>query len=161
MASRRDLIKMTEDEVAAYLALPNQVMNVASIGKDGRPHLVAMWYGSFHDGSLGFWTFNRSQKVVNLRRDPRITCLVESGDVYSELRGVEIEGTVTLSETPADIIEIGRSVISRYPAPGAAVIDPATIPDDVVLRAGNKRTAVRIHVEKVVSWDHRKLGGTY
>ena len=149
---------MTEDEVQEYLALPNQVMNVASIAKDGRPHLVAMWYGFFADGSPGFWTFNKAQKVVNLRRDPRITCLVESGDTYAELRGVEIIGTVTVSEDEPDVLDIGRSVITRYPGPGTT-IDPATISDDIVRRAANKRAAVRIQVEKIVSWDHRKLGG--
>ena len=51
-----------------------------------------MWYAII-DGAPCFWTFAKSQKVVNLRRDPRITCMVEAGDEYSDLRGVELVAT--------------------------------------------------------------------
>ena len=87
---RRDLIRMTDDEVEAFLH-ERQTMNIASFGPDGNIHLVAMWYG-FLGPNPAFETFTKSQKVLNLRRDPRITVLVEDGDVYEELRGVEIVG---------------------------------------------------------------------
>ena len=151
---------MTGDEVRNYLALPNQVMNVASIGPTGRPHLVAMWYGFADADTLAFWTFNKSQKIVNLQRDPRLTCLVESGDTYAELRGVEIEGTATITEAQDDLIAVGRSVMARYPAPGT-VVNSDALTDDVVLRLASKRAVVKIDVERFVSWDHRKLGGGY
>ena len=77
MPSRRDLIKMTPDEVDAFLH-ETHTMNVATIGRDGTPHLVAMWYGFLGDAPA-FWTFGKSQKIKNLERDPRITCLVEDG----------------------------------------------------------------------------------
>src|SRR5215471_15063001 len=90
MPSRRDLIRMSDDEVEAFLH-ERQTMNIASYGPDGNIHLVAMWYG-FLDGHPAFETFAKSQKVLNLRRDPRITVLVEDGDAYEHLRGVEIVG---------------------------------------------------------------------
>ena len=96
MASRRDQITMSDAEVAAYLD-EQRVLNVATIGPSGHPHVVAMWY-TMLDGRPAFWTFAKSQKVVNLRRDPKITGLVESGDSYDELRGVELVGTARLIE---------------------------------------------------------------
>ncbi len=86
--SRRDRIRMTEIERDAFLH-ERHVMNVATLGADGRIHLVAMWYGFVGD-RIGFWTYGRSQKVVNLERNPTMTCLVESGETYDQLKGVEL-----------------------------------------------------------------------
>jgi PPOX class probable F420-dependent enzyme len=152
--SRRNTITMTDDEVTAYLH-GRRTMNVASIGPDGRVHLVAMWYGFLPDDAPAFWTYRRSQKVLNLQRDPRITCLVESGDTYAELKGVELVGTATIFDAPDDVTAIGRNVYERYNGEwnDAAAAGVAAM--------GAKRVGVRIDVDKVVSWDHAKLGGTY
>src|SRR5439155_11147215 len=88
-------------------------MAVATIGADGRPHLVAMWYG-FLDGAPAFETYRKSQKVVNLRRDPRITCLVEDGDRYDRLRGVELAGTGTIIDDSEALTTVARSLFERY-----------------------------------------------
>jgi PPOX class probable F420-dependent enzyme len=151
--SRRDQITMTPDEVDAYLH-ETHTMNVASIGPDGRVHLVAMWYG-FLDGKPAFWTYGRSQKILNLRRDPRITCLVESGDVYEQLRGVELVGTATIVEDREQLMAIGASVMDRHAGPYTDEMRP------VLETVGAKRVGVVVEVEKVVSWDHSKLGGVY
>ena len=143
---------MSEQEVADFLQGVH-TMQVATIGRDGRPHLVAMWYG-FLDGALALWTYGRSQKVVNLRRDPRITCLVEWGRAYDELKGVELLGVATILEDGGSVLDAGRSVWERNVEP---------LSDEVarrVERMSAKRVAVRIEVEKVVSWDHAKLGPT-
>ncbi|HZQ26848.1 MAG TPA: PPOX class F420-dependent oxidoreductase [Acidimicrobiales bacterium] len=153
MAGRRDLIRMSPEEVDAFLA-GRRTMTVATIGADGRPHLVAMWYG-FVDGAPAFWTYARAQKVVNLRRDPRVTCLVEAGDTYAELQGVELAGKATVLEDPSAVLAVGRSVWERYTGPWS---DQAAA---VVADMGTKRVAVRVDVDKVVSWDHTKLAGAY
>jgi PPOX class probable F420-dependent enzyme len=153
MPSRRDLIKMTPDEVDAFLH-ETHTMNVATIGRDGTPHLVAMWYGFLGDAPA-FWTFGKSQKIKNLERDPRITCLVEAGDEYAQLRGVELVGRGTVITATDDIVAIGLSTSERHT--GA---DPEASRPFVEAQAG-KRLGVRIDVEKVVSWDHRKLEGRY
>ena len=152
--SRRDQIRMSDDEVQAFLA-ERHTMDVATIGADGRPHLVAMWYGFFPDGQLGFWTYGRSQKIVNLRRDPRLTCLVETGTAYEELRGVELVADGTVVDDREEVLAIGASVFDRYTGPYTPEARP------VLEQVGAKRAAVRITVRDVVSWDHRKLGGTY
>jgi PPOX class probable F420-dependent enzyme len=151
--SRRDLIKMTDDEVRAFLD-GRHTMNVATLGPDGQIHLVAMWYG-FLDGAPAFWTYGKSQKIANLRRDPRITCLMESGESYSELKGVELVGTGTVLDDRETVLAVGRSVYERYTGP----FDDGALP--VLEQVGAKRVAVRIEVAKLVSWDHAKLGGTY
>lgn len=151
--SRRDLIRMTDEEVADFLA-GRHTMNIATIGPDGQPHLVAMWYG-FVDDAPAFWTYGKSQKVQNLRRDPRVTCLVETGEAYNELKGVELVGTGTILEDHDDVMAVGRSVYERYTGPFSGTELPA------LEQMGAKRVAVRIDVRKVVSWDHSKLGSKY
>lgn len=151
--SRRDQIRMTPEEVDAYLQ-GIHTMNVATIAADGRPHLAAMWYG-FIDGAPAFWTYGKSQKVVNLRRDSRITCLVETGTSYETLQGVELVGTGTILEDRESVMAVGRSVFERHTGPLSETALPG------LEQVGAKRVAVRIDVEKVVSWDHTKLGGTY
>jgi nitroimidazol reductase NimA-like FMN-containing flavoprotein (pyridoxamine 5'-phosphate oxidase superfamily) len=107
MANRRDLIKMTGEEIEAFLH-ERQTMNIATFGPDGNIHLVAMWYG-FINGNPAFETYAKSQKIKNLQRDPRITVLVEDGDEYNQLRGVEIvgrgssRGITTSSAAPTDV----------------------------------------------------------
>ncbi len=151
--SRRDQIRMSDDEVNAFLA-GRHTMNVASFNHDGSIHLVAMWYAVI-DGDPVFWTFGKSQKILNLQRDPRITLLVETGDEYAELMGVELVGQGEVITTHDDIMAIGEAVYVRY---------FGEIDDDVrpfVHASGAKRKGVRIKVDKTVSWDHRKLEGAY
>ncbi|MEJ5254237.1 MAG: PPOX class F420-dependent oxidoreductase [Acidimicrobiales bacterium] len=154
MPKRRDLIRMTDEEVQAFLR-ERQTMNIATIGPDGNIHLVAMWYG-FLDGNPAFETFAKSQKVLNLRRDPRITALVEDGDRYENLRGVEIVGKAVIHEDPETLIQVAKDVVTRYWTP--ATEEEAEV---MAQALANKRVAVEIIPEKIVSWDHRKLGGTY
>jgi PPOX class probable F420-dependent enzyme len=152
--SRRDLIRMTDQEIDEFLQ-GRHVVNIATHGPDGNIHLVAMWYG-FIDGHVAFETFTKSQKVRNLERDPRITCLVEDGEGYDELRGVEIVGRVEMTADPAVVVPLAMDVVRRY--------YDITDPDDaraVAEGIARKRTAIEVIPEKVVSWDHRKLGGTY
>jgi PPOX class probable F420-dependent enzyme len=152
--SRRDQIKMNEEEVQAFLE-EQRTMSIATIGRDGRPHVIAMWY-AFLDGVPSFWTFAKSQKVVNLRRDPRITCMVEAGETYDQLRGVELVAHAEIIEDPAEVQRFGIAEFERYQN---TKVTEALMPQ--VQRMANKRVVVKIHTEHVVSWDHRKLGGTY
>lgn len=152
--SRRDQIKMTPEEVDAFLQ-EQRTMSIATIGKDGRPHLIAMWY-AFLDGVPCFWTFAKSQKVVNLRRDPRITCMIEAGDTYDQLRGVELIARANITDDEAEVLRLGVAEFERYQG---IKVNEALLPQ--VTRMASKRVVVKIEVERVVSWDHRKLGGTY
>jgi PPOX class probable F420-dependent enzyme len=152
--SRRDQIRMTDDEISAFLE-QQRSLQVASINMDGTPHLVTMWYG-FIDGSIVFWTYAKSQKVANLRRDPRISCLVESGLKYEELKGVSITGRGELSDDREYVLQVGAAVLPRY---NMVEIDDGV--REVLQRMGAKRVAITIHPSKIVSWDHAKLGGVY
>jgi len=155
MPKRRDLIRMTSEEVDAFLA-GRRVMNIATYNHDGTIHLVAMWYGFTPDGRPAFETFTKSQKIQNLKRDKRITALVEAGDSYDQLQGCELVGTADVTEDPDVLMPIAQSVVERY----MGVDDPAEAKAAAELLARN-RSAVVINVERVVSWDHTKLGGTY
>ena len=152
--SRRDIIRMTEAEVESYLT-SGRDLQVASINADGTPHLVTMWF-ALVDGDLCFWTYGRSQKIVNLQRDPRVTVLVADGDVYEQLRGVSVAGTATVIEDRDEVNAIGEAVFEKY---------WMTITDEAVREGvhamGAKRLGVRISLDKVVSWDHSKLEGAY
>ena len=162
MASKRGSIEMAPEEIRDFLAAPRS-MNIATIGPNGRPHLVAMWYG-FHGGDdyltgkICFWTFGKAQKVINLRRDASISALVEDGTpVYSKLRGVEFEGTGRIVEDYDEIVKMAVATSVRYNGPEAAS-DTALA---FIEAQARKRLGVVIDVERVRSWDHTKLGGAY
>lgn len=155
MAKRRSQIAMTPDEIQAYLETQH-ILNVATIGPSGHPHLVAMWYG-FVDGALSFWTFAKSQKIVNLRRDAKMTGLVESGDTYNELRGVELIGRGHIVEDFDQILTIGKTIGVRYN--GETAISDAGLP--FIEAQARKRLGVVFEIDRTVSWDHTKLGGGY
>ncbi len=155
MASRRNQIEMTPAEVEQFLN-GRYVMNIATNGPSGHPHLVAMWF-SLIDGKPVFWTFGKAQKVLNIRRDARITALVETGEDYNELRGVELVGTARLVEDHADIVRIGALVAQKYS--GDIAVGPEGM--EFIGKQAHKRIGVVIDVEKTVTWDHTKLGGVY
>lgn len=155
MAKRRDLIRMSSDEVDKFLH-GRRVMNIATHNHDGSIHVVAMWYGFTADGRPGFETFTKSQKVQNLRRDNRITALVEDGDSYEELKGVELVGTAEVTEDIGVLMPIARSIVERY----FEGTKPEEV-DEVAATMARNRSAIVLHVERIVSWDHTKLGGTY
>lgn len=148
--NQRATIQMTDDEVRDYL-LRSRTMNLATLGADGHPHLVAMWY-SVLDGEIWFETKTKSQKAVNLRRDPRVTCLVEDGLTYDRLRGVSVEGRAEIVEDPDALWRVGVDIWERYNGPYSEEVRPLV---EFML---NKRVAIRVRTERVRSWDHRKLG---
>ncbi len=148
--NQRSQITMSEPEVAAFIE-QSRTATMATVGPTGTPHLVAMWFAVL-DGQIWFETKSRSQKAVNLRRDGRITCLVEDGLTYDTLRGVSIEGRGVISEAPDDLWRVGVSVWERYTGPYTEDARPLV---ELMLQ---KRVAVRVDVDRVRSWDHRKLG---
>src|SRR3954466_6094702 len=113
MPKRRDLVRMTDEEVDAFLHARMQTMNVATHNHDGTIHLVAMWYG-FYEGKPAFETFSKSQKVLNLKRDNRISVLIEDGKAYEQLRGLELVGTAEVMGGGDVVMEVARTVVPRY-----------------------------------------------
>ena len=150
MASRRDQIRMSDDEMSAFLA-EQMVMTVGTVGPNGRPHLMPLWYVP-NGTTLTGWTYAKSQKVKNLERDPRATVQVEDGVQYHELRGVMMECDVHLD---ADAKPYGLGLFGRYAG------ELNTDVEALVEKQAPKRVGLRFSPTRVVSWDHSKLGGTY
>lgn len=148
--NQRASITMTDDEVEAFLRT-SRTATMATVGPSGHPHLIAMWYGLVEGGKVGFETKAKAQKVANLRRDPRISVMVEAGDTYDQLRGVAIEGTAEIVEGDR-LWAIGVSVFERYQGVYTEEMKGAV---EFML---NKRVGVIVHPERVRTWDHRKLG---
>ena len=148
--NQRAQITMSDDEVAAFVER-SRTATMATVGPTGLPHLVAMWYAVI-DGHIWFETKAASQKAVNLRRDPRLTCMIEDGETYDTLRGVSFDGRGVIVEDADALWEIGVNVWERYTGP---LTDDAKPMVEAMLR---KRIAVRLEVDRVRSWDHRKLG---
>ncbi|MEZ5209657.1 MULTISPECIES: pyridoxamine 5'-phosphate oxidase family protein [unclassified Gordonia (in: high G+C Gram-positive bacteria)] len=147
--NQRSQIVMSDDEIARFIE-QNRTATLATLGADGRPHLVAMWYGVI-DGELWFETKAKSQKAVNLRRDPRVTVMIEDGLTYDQLRGVSLEGVAEIYDDPDTCLRAGISVWERYNGPYTDDLRPAV---DAMM---HKRVAVRIVTDRIRSWDHRKL----
>ncbi len=149
--NQRGLIKMTTDEVDAFIH-ERRAMTMCTLNHDGSIHAVAMWYG-FLEGAVAIETKAKSQKAQNLRRDPRMTCMMEDGDTYEELRGVELVGRAEIVTEPERMFELGVDVFQRYY--GGYTDDMKPFVETML----NKRIVVKLLVDRVVSWDHRKLSG--
>jgi hypothetical protein len=182
MPSRRNEIEMTAEEVQAFIA-EQMVMQCATIGPHGLPHMVPLWFvcdraphpaqaaeppaaTTPHPAQaaeppasgvqLVGWTYAKSQKARNLERDPRATLGIEDGVEYHELRGVMFECDVQIERDAERVERHGLRLFERY-APGG--ITPEI--RGMVAKQAQKRIGLRFVPSRVVSWDHRKLGGVY
>ena len=156
MPSRRDQIKLTDAEQAELLD-SERIVIVSSLGPRGWPHSMPMWF-VVRDGELWVWTYAKSQKVRNLERDPRATLLVETGEEYTELRGIQIEAEAELARDLESVAEFGKQLTVRY----TDGIDSIEGDAAAALEAqAAKRVAIRFRAIRTATWDHRKLGGTY
>jgi PPOX class probable F420-dependent enzyme len=145
---------MSEEERAAFLDEPGYSLQLATQGTNGYAHLSAMWY-VYRGGRLYFNTYAASQKGVNMARDPRVSCMVEAGKWYPELRGVVIQGRVAEVTDPREWEEVSLALITRYPLP-SKTMTPEQLLEGV--RRNKKRLLYRVDPEHVYSWDHRKQG---
>jgi hypothetical protein len=153
--SRRDLIKMTGEEVLAFLD-EQKVVTCATFGPRGWPHLMPLWY-VVRDGRLWGWTYAKSQKALNLARDPRCTLQVEAGVEYAQLRGVMMECEAVLHRDLDIVTGIGLDLTRRYAPEGADIAGM----EDAFRAQAPKRVGLEFAERRRVTWDHRKLAGVY
>jgi PPOX class probable F420-dependent enzyme len=149
--SQRSQLVMTDDEVAAFLEEGRRA-HIATLDADGMPHLVPLAYVVI-DGLVTLWTDPRSRKVRNLRRDSRISCLVEMGASFPEFRAVQLKGRAEVVDDPDTVVRAGIALFERSRGP---------LSDDLksyVASLAPQRVAVFVHPETVISWDHRKVPG--
>jgi len=152
MAAGRQAVQLDDAEIAEFLASHMKVQ-VGTLDAEGGPHLTTLYYVVDDDGRIAFWTYGASQKIVNLRRDPRIACLIEEGDEYFDLRGVSIRGRARLVEDFEGIKAIGRKVVTVM----AGGVDVGAEGEAIVEAQARKRVGVIVEPVKVASWDHSKL----
>lgn len=150
MAKQRDKIRMTAEEIASFLDSSKSLM-VATLDKHGAPHLTTLWFARMGEDIL-FETYGTSQKVVNLRRDPRIAVMCEQGETYTELRGVSIQGTAEIIDSAPRLEELMTVILNRS-FPGQSREALAKLVSDMI----RKRVVVIVHPQNIISWDHRKL----
>ena len=157
--ARKD-ISLSDPELSEFLE-SGHTLHVASIDGDGYPHLAPMWY-VVREGKITFRSFTKSQKILNLRRNPKVSVLLESGETYDELKGVMIRGTATLIDERATVLAIYGAIAAKYRMVGGQSVEL----DGEALEAAfgsyaEKNTAVVVEPVKVASWEHAKLGGAY
>jgi PPOX class probable F420-dependent enzyme len=156
MPSRRDQIQLTDEELRELID-NERIAVVSSLGPRGWPHVMPLWYVP-RDGEIWIWTYAKSQKVKNLERDARATLLIETGEEYGELRGVQIEAEAELIRDIDEIVDYAKELTIRYSEGISSVEGDA----EAGLRAqAPKRVAIHFRPTRVATWDHRKLGGTY
>lgn len=154
MANQRKSITLSEDEVWAFIAQQRD-MHVATINRDGTPHLTTNWFALPRERQIAFNSYEGSQKVVNLRRDPRITLLFADGEAYGELRGVSIKGRVRFTDDSVENLQVLQAIYER----NKAFTEPRITGDATPQNKSVKRTCMLVEVNRVISWDHRKLAG--
>jgi PPOX class probable F420-dependent enzyme len=155
--SRRDQIRMSEDEVRKFVRESKTII-LCSNGPTGVPHPMPMWFQVDDDFCIKITTYARSQKVRNLRRDPRVSLLVESGEEYAELKGAVLYGKAEIIEDVDRVIETLMTASGR--ADGA---DPeqAEAMRQAMRAQAAKRVLIEVRPDHIVSWDHSRLGGVY
>ena len=149
--NRRPQIRLTPDEQAAFFRERKKAA-FATIDKDGFPHVVAMNYFA-KDGAFWMTSYGKAQKVVNVRRNPKVALMVEAGDSYAELRGVMIRGR-------CEILDDVGAVKAAFASRTQAQADPNPVQPGAAASAP-KRVVLKVVPETIISWDHRKLGGRY
>jgi nitroimidazol reductase NimA-like FMN-containing flavoprotein (pyridoxamine 5'-phosphate oxidase superfamily) len=154
MAKKRDEIKLSETEVAGFLGA-ERVIDVASNGPDGWPHVTALWF-VMRGPDPWIWTYRKSQKVKNLERDDRATLLAESGFEYAELKGVMLKGRARIEYDTERVLDFGEELFGKYQGASAGGDMREALRGQAA-----KRVAIRFEVVDTVSWDHSKLGGAY
>jgi PPOX class probable F420-dependent enzyme len=154
VAQKRDQIKLSSHEVADFLA-GERVINVATLGNDGWPHVTALWF-VMRGTDPWIWTYRKSQKVKNLERDDRATLLAESGFEYAELRGVMLKTRAHIEYDTERVLDFGEELFAKYQGASG---DPGM--REALRTQAAKRVAIRFEVVETVSWDHAKLGGAY
>ncbi|HVN84606.1 MAG TPA: TIGR03618 family F420-dependent PPOX class oxidoreductase [Candidatus Binatia bacterium] len=152
--NRRNQIAMTLEEQKRFVATAETII-LTSIDQHGYPHSVAMWYAVDPDGSIIMTTYGKSQKTLNLQRNPRVALLVESGTTYDQLRGVLIRGR---AEIIPDVERCVQTLVRIHQKMGGA-LQPGI--EDAMRAQARKRVLIRVVPERVSSWDHSKLGGVY
>lgn len=153
MPSRRAEIALTDDEVEAFLRARHTAV-LCTVGPDGLPDPVGMWYVVGAGGALEMTTYRRSQKVVNLRRDPRAVVLVEDGATYDELRGVQLTCRAEVVEDTGRVLDTIVAVARRYSGLTDEHVPAAR---EAARGQAAKRVLLRLLPRRTVSWDHRKL----
>ncbi|RKT88794.1 PPOX class probable F420-dependent enzyme [Saccharopolyspora antimicrobica] len=148
--NQRAEVRMTPEEISAFVSA-QRTATLITLGPGGHPHAVAMWFAVI-DGDLWFETKAKAQKAVNIGRDPRATVLIEDGETYDVLRGVSMEGRAELVDDADALWKVGVDMWERYHGPYSEEVKP------LVETMLHKRVAVRLHVDRTRSWDHRKLG---
>lgn len=154
MASRRDLVTMTDKEMWDFIATQKSIQ-VCTLNKDGTPHLTVMWF-AIRNKTIVLETFTKSQKIMNLKRNPNMAVLLEDGAEYNELRGVSINCKAELIDDYATVHALHVDVVVRN--------QPGVTPEqaeEFTREMSKKKTVIVVKPEKVMSWDHRKLSGVY
>jgi PPOX class probable F420-dependent enzyme len=156
MAKKREQIKLTEVEIADFMD-EQRILNVSTVGRDGWPHMTALWY-VMRDSEPWVWTYAKSQKVRNLERDDRATLLVEAGNEYHELRGVMFKARAELHRDVDAVASVGEELFNRYQGEHGSIDETAR---EALRAQAAKRVALQFHITETASWDHSKLGGAY
>jgi nitroimidazol reductase NimA-like FMN-containing flavoprotein (pyridoxamine 5'-phosphate oxidase superfamily) len=157
MPSRRNNIELSPVEIRAFLD-SSKTLIIVSNGADGYPHPMPMWFYVDDAGCLLCTTFGKSQKIVNLRRNPKASLLVESGLEYAELKGVVVYARAEVIDDLDVAIDTLVKINSRGRTLTAA---ERTALAGAVAKTAAKRAVIKFHPQRYVSWDHAKLAGRY
>lgn len=151
--SRRSTVALTPEEQSKYLEAAKTVI-LCTIDGRGYPHAVAMWF-TVENGAVLMTTYGKSQKAVNIRRNPKVALLVESGEVYDALKGLMIRGRGEVINDPDACVGVLTQVHRKM----GGAMQPGI--EEAMRVQAQKRVLLRITPEHVSSWDHSKLGGVY
>ena len=142
--NQRAVIRMNAQEQREVLRSSSKA-SLATLDGDGFPHLVAMAYTEV-DGKIVMTSYAKAQKVLNVRREPKVAVMVEVGSDYSDYRGILIRGTCELNDDHQAVVDAMQRILGNRLS-------------EVAVRRAAKRIVMTVTPTKIATWDHTKLSG--
>jgi PPOX class probable F420-dependent enzyme len=145
-------IRLSEEEIQAFLGASHTGI-LSTLRRDGSPAVMPLWFVVVY-GSVFVRTLAGSHKAAHLRRDSRVSFMVESGAAWAELTAVVIHGRAVLETDPELLARVDQALAAKYERFGM----PAATPGKTREHYAAERVHARIVPEgRILTWDNSKL----
>jgi PPOX class probable F420-dependent enzyme len=103
---------MDARETREFLSAGTRTGKLATVSRDGTPHVAPIWFVVDDDGSLVFNTGANTVKGRNLRRDPRLSLCVD--DENPPFAHVLVQGVAEISDDADEKLKWATVIGGRY-----------------------------------------------
>jgi PPOX class probable F420-dependent enzyme len=144
-------IRLSADEAWELIAQSHTGI-LTTLRANGSPVTLPTWFAVL-DRTICLFTPSGTKKVLRIRRDPRASFLVESGERWAELRAVHVSGHVEIVEDADAKARITQALDEKY-----AAFRSANQMSQATTDYYANRTFLRLVPEpRMLTWDNSRL----